>query len=340
MPFLIGIDEAGYGPNLGPLVIAATLWRIDGPLPDDDQLDARVAQVISRQAPRARRALVKAGAATDAVARSTAARRVRIADSKAIYKPHLGLAPLELNVLAMSTAAGALPTDCLAFWQTVAPQAVPHRDAEVWNREFNPQLPLEADARTIARLGQRVAAGLEVAGLRFLGARATVLFPAQFNQCVADAGSKGAALSHLSVALMAECLATCRGGEVIRVLGDKHGGRHYYGPLLQHQFPEWLVEVHDEGAARSLYRFGPPERRVEVVFRARGERSLPTALASMFAKYLRELSMRAFNKFWCARVPQLRPTAGYPGDAQRFKRAIAGAQAELGIDDAALWRSR
>ena len=27
MGLLIGTDEAGYGPNLGPLVVAATIWR-------------------------------------------------------------------------------------------------------------------------------------------------------------------------------------------------------------------------------------------------------------------------------------------------------------------------
>jgi hypothetical protein len=71
-----------------------------------------------------------------------------------------------------------------------------------------------------------------------------------------------------------------------------------------------------------------------------GERFLPTALASMTAKYLRELSMRAFNEFWCSRIPNLRPTAGYPKDAHRFRSAIAAAQKELKIDDHALWRNR
>ena len=30
MGILIGMDEAGYGPNLGPLVVAATAWEVEG----------------------------------------------------------------------------------------------------------------------------------------------------------------------------------------------------------------------------------------------------------------------------------------------------------------------
>jgi hypothetical protein len=50
--------------------------------------------------------------------------------------------------------------------------------------------------------------------------------------------------------------------------------------------------------------------------------------------------MRAFNDYWCGRVRNLAPTAGYPRDARRFLAAIRGAQAELGIADAVLWRDR
>ena len=121
---------------------------------------------------------------------------------------------------------------------------------------------------------------------------------------------------------------------------DKHGGRNYYTALLQHHFSEHWIEPVFESHAESRYEWGPPEARVRVTFRMNGERFLPTALASMTAKYLRELAMRAFNEFWCARVPDLRPTAGYPMDSHRFRKAIAAAQRELGIDDHVLWRNR
>ena len=129
-------------------------------------------------------------------------------------------------------------------------------------------------------------------------------------------------------------------GEAVLIVCDKHGGRNYYGRLLQQQFPDPLVEVHRESPAESIYRWGPAEARIEVRFRAGGESFLPAALASMTSKYLRELSMRAFNEFWCGRVSNLAPTAGYPTDARRFRTAIGETQRALGISDQIMWRSR
>jgi hypothetical protein len=58
----------------------------------------------------------------------------------------------------------------------------------------------------------------------------------------------------------------------------------------------------------------------------------------MAAKYIRELSMHAFNAFWASRIPGLRPTAGYPTDAVRWRRdaAVAIEEASVSADD--LWR--
>jgi hypothetical protein len=126
----------------------------------------------------------------------------------------------------------------------------------------------------------------------------------------------------------------------IAVVCDKHGGRNRYAALLAERFPEWLIEVHGEGRQRSEYRFGPPQRRVAFSFQVGAEACLPAALASMASKYLRELAMRALNDYWCGRVANLQPTAGYPQDARRYRAAIAAIQAELQIDDHILWRNR
>jgi hypothetical protein len=60
----------------------------------------------------------------------------------------------------------------------------------------------------------------------------------------------------------------------------------------------------------------------------------------MASKYLRELLMLEFNRFWQEHVPGLKPTAGYPGDAARFLGAIRPAAERLGIAETALWRRK
>ena len=67
--------------------------------------------------------------------------------------------------------------------------------------------------------------------------------------------------------------------------------------------------------------------------------------ASMTSKYVRELAMELFNRFWQRHVPGLTPTKGYPEDAKRFRRDIARAQeardgSELFADDSLEVRAR
>jgi hypothetical protein len=79
---------------------------------------------------------------------------------------------------------------------------------------------------------------------------------------------------------------------------------------------------------------------MEVVFEPRSERHFPVALASMLAKYIRELAMDAFNAFWLEACPGIRPTRGYPVDAQRFRDDVGRRLDELGIAEEVFWRQR
>src|SRR5687767_604620 len=111
--------------------------------------------------------------------------------------------------------------------------------------------------------------------------------------------------------------------------------------MLQDAFPGGWVVALKESAAESRYRIANLDREVEVVFRPRADaESVAVALASMLAKYLREVCMMQFNAFWAKHVPGLKPTAGYPGDAKRFYDAIRPAMDQLGLPADAVWRKR
>jgi len=60
----------------------------------------------------------------------------------------------------------------------------------------------------------------------------------------------------------------------------------------------------------------------------------------MAAKYLREVCMLQFNRYWSAKVAGLKPTAGYPMDAGRFFADIQPCLALDGTDERMVWRAK
>jgi hypothetical protein len=120
------------------------------------------------------------------------------------------------------------------------------------------------------------------------------------------------------------------------VIADKHGGRNRYGDLLVDCLDGRMVTCRGESRATSIYRVGPTELR----FEAKAERHFPVAISSMISKYVRELTMELFNRFWRNHLPELKPTHGYPRDSHRFRRDVAEVQSRLAIADEVLWRER
>jgi hypothetical protein len=276
--------------------------------------------------------------------------QIAIADSKTLYSPGTGLAQLERGLHAVLLAMRRPLTSWSAMIDYCRADPDGHHKQTCWADEFDCALPLAAAADELRRLGARFSDVCQSANVRPLLIRARLIYPAQFNDLVAYHGSKGAALSHITVGLLREVLdavtlhsslrlAPCSALPAL-IVCDKHGARNFYAALLQHHFSEHWIEAMHESRTESCYEWGPPESRTRVAFRMNGERFLPTALASMLAKYLRELAMRAFNAFWAAHVSNLRPTAGYPQDARRFRNDITAAQQRLKIDSHLIWRNK
>ncbi len=321
MPWMVGIDEAGYGPNLGPFVMASVACRLpcDAPEPDLWQI---LKGVVRRPKER-----------EDG--------RLLIEDSKVVYSSGKGLKALERGVLAPLLPAQAPPPLSLADWiHWVAPAAHGYLREECWYTGRT-TLPLHADHGDLCHSARRFHDACRQAGLAWGEARSVVVCPSRFNGILERAGTKSVVLMLALAELLRQTLEPDDTPEAVFVVVDKHGGRNNYAELLQVALPEGQVVVAAQGAECSSYRIEGMSRDYGVIFRPRAESTnFCVALASMQAKYLRELFMHEFNAFWRQHRPELKPTAGYPTDAARFMDAIRPVAAQLGIAESALWRNK
>lgn len=322
MTLVIGTDEAGYGPNLGPLVIAASVWRLDdgaGRGADPEAAEARFAR------------------ATAAVAAAAGLASLPWADSKKLHTPGAGLAALERGVLAAlaaGDASGAPPADGAGLAERLGLGA---EDAPAeWPRFLARALPVDAPAEAVARLARAIRAEAPREGVALVGVAARVVHPAGFNRLLDGGRNKSDILSRVTLDLAAG-LRRADADEPALVWCDRHGGRKTYAGLVGRHFDETLVRTLEECPARSRYALGgAAETTIE--FTVGGEGRVPVALASMTAKYVRELAMAAFNGHWEGLLPGLLPTAGYPLDARRWLADAGAAVRTAGLPLDALWR--
>lgn len=138
-----------------------------------------------------------------------------------------------------------------------------------------------------------------------------------------------------------------RAGLCTHVALDQQGGRRSYLRSLATSFPSARLRVLDESDEAARYQLdfpegdGLPAHLLVVSFEQGGEaRHLPIALASMAAKFARELHMRRLNAFFAQYVPELKPTAGYVQDGRRFLDDIRPALQRLGLPETHLVRAK
>lgn len=319
MPCLIGIDEAGYGPNLGPFVMS--MASLEAP---DELVDANLWKVLSK-----------------VVRRSSGAgdKRLVVDDSKAIFAASQGLVSLEGEILPfLWDHAGA--TCCLeTYWAAICISKIGHLQKEPWYAA-GWTLPRSCPYDDWAGKRARLQTALQTAGIGAITIRSVVIFPRLFNKLLARSQSKASAPLTAIRELMAWARRLAPAGDH-HVHVDKLGGRNFYHEFLQNFFTDGLVLTRQESGRCSHYQVTTPAGRTTIRFEPEFDsRSFVVALASMASKYLREVLMEQFNAFWQRHVPDIRPTAGYPGDAKRFYDGIAAVRARLGIADEVLWRAR
>lgn len=316
MLLLAGIDEAGYGPTLGPLCVGMSMFRVN-------EWESR------ETTPNLWKLLEKGVCRTPGRAGKTDSRgRVAIADSKelklanSVTTTH-PLVHLERGVLSFARLLLDDCPDCDDALHAMLGASLPAHTCYAGEAV---KIPV---AHTPAELGIKsnaVARACAKAGVSLALLRCTLLAEPRFNEIVRDVGSKAETTATALVEHLKLAWSVFEGSPPEARLGivcDRQGGRMAYGDLLQRAFPDAEVRVVEQTESRSAYTIERNGRRAGVAFLVEAESAhLPVALASMVAKYARELAMMRFNRYWGGRASEVRmelkPTAGYSQDARRW----------------------
>ena len=227
MAWTIGIDEAGYGPNLGPLVMTSVACRVP------QELETADLWHVFRTAVR------RCGEPRDS--------RIVVGDSKLVYSSTRGLFDLETSVLATLTPRAGQPVGSLAHCvDLLGADSRTELASECWYSGAS-LLPVEAVADTLSSAAARFNQVCQEENIAWGRIRSVVVCPAYFNRLLDRWGTKGAILGEGLAELLRYQCSTEGDSDRVHFFVDKHGGRNRYAALLQHALPDGMPTAHQEG---------------------------------------------------------------------------------------------
>jgi len=297
MVVLVGIDEAGFGPILGPLVVSSSTFLLPHHL-----LTANLWHILGKSAGSRRKHL---------------AGRLLIADSKKAYSKSLGIKHLERTVLACLRCLGKKPATLTELLTLLSPHCLERLNDYPWYKGAD-SYRISTDSADMAIASAVLKDDLASNGIELLELRSYCLDVAYYNKMVATAKNKASVLFTTTSRLIKNAFDNFAGDD-LQIIVDRQGGRVRYRRNLQRMFPDMELRIILESPTASSYELeaGGKQMRLHFVVGA-DNRFLPVSLASMVSKYLRELLVDNINRYFARHCAELRPTAGYWKDGLRF----------------------
>ena len=308
-----GIDEAGYGPMFGPLCVGASVLVVQDhdPTAGAPDLWALLDHIVCRK-------------------KRDRNHRIAVNDSKKLKSSSTakGVLHLERSVLAfLSCLHGTESPDMDdAFFSTIgcASSNKPWCCGAV-------QLPVSVDPDQLKIDISRLRYGLGQAHIQ-CEMMACLAIDAETYNARTEFESK-AALNFSTAMQHVDTIVQRWPHDHPRIIIDRLGGKIRYRNDLQLCWPEAQIQILTEDPSMSRYRLRFGDSLATITFASKSdEHHFPVALASMIAKYTRELHMIRLNRYFAGMMPKLKPTAGYVTDGRRFLKEIEPILANNGIN--------
>ncbi|OHB55115.1 MAG: hypothetical protein A2173_04705 [Planctomycetes bacterium RBG_13_44_8b] len=326
MAVLVGIDEAGFGPILGPLVVSSSSFLVPGhfleldstglpAVPPNDSSSSIVGNSGQAGSPHAdlwhvlKRSVAKK--------RTQLSGRLLITDSKKAYSRSIGIKHLQRTVLAVLKCYGKEPATLTELVKLLCPDYLGQLNEYPWHKNaINREIFVDKAEITLASMvfGEDLTSN----GVKFLGLRSCCLDVAFYNKMISCMKNKANVLFSVTSQLIKNAFDNYP-GEDMHIIIDRQGGRVHYREHLQRMFSEMQLCIIRETPQESIYQLITDGRIMRVHFIVGADENfLPVSLASMVSKYLRELLVDNINCYFLHLCPDIKPTAGYWKDGLRF----------------------
>ena len=318
---ITGIDEAGYGPVLGPLVVSAVSVDLPDRLATQNLWELLNRCVTKKPRP----------------PRSDA--RLSVCDSKKLHAGTNKLARLERTALAFLAHNDAATDSFDPVVNALDPEFKDRARLVPWFAQDPPSLPIAANEPELRTQRAALKSALATSGIERIRIRSVILPAVEYNRMVSATRNKASVLFWATMRLVTNVLADRDVAHQVRI--DRHGGRDSYATLLMKHLDTDTLHISEENPDASRYTLTHLPNLCEISFLKKGEeREFAIALASIVSKYIRELCMHRFNRFWTQRIDDLPKTAGYYTDGMRFFNQVRPHLSRLGIAESTLLRSR
>lgn len=319
MAIIVGIDEAGVGPILGPLVVTSTAFSVP-----DELVTKDLWQLLRKSTAKTKKNLIG---------------RLLISDSKKAYTRSAGLGHLQRTSLAALKCLNLTPANLNQLMHQIAPECASCFSRYPWYKNLHAG-KIPTDSKDIHLAASVFARDMNENGLSLEKIYSTCFDVYRYNEMIKKTDNKsstvfGVTCTHIQKAF--DYFA----GENLHLIVDRQGGRTRYGSHLMKIFPSASLTILKENSLISSYELISAEYNARIHFVVKADdKHLPVSLSSMMSKYIRELFMAEINS-WFARYDQnLKPTAGYYSDGKRFLDHLDKHMTDLKFDRGLLVRLR